>query len=390
MSACATTVATASAWRRGSACCSPAPRRPGCNAPNVCGGSRRRRASGSGAGGLHRRALADFGEPGGESRVAAAPVPLRLAQVEIAQGAGDADGGDVEARLQHIMFARNSQKMHIPENFTVSWDYSLCKRAIDENCFFSDEVPDRWGDCIAARNLGITTFLSTPIHLPDGSFYGTLCAASSEKRQWSERAEQVLQLFAGLIAQYIQKEALVEQLREANAALIAQSYTDSLTGLPNRRAIFENLTTLFSLARHLNHKIMIAFIDLDNFKLINDRFGHNSGDLFLIQVGERLNTLQQNGEVIGRLGGDEFLVVSLNNENADISSLRERIQQQIRGEYHLGDVDLYYPGASLGIVEVDPETTDADSALHAVDIAMYQEKKHKQKTPFVAHPALHS
>lgn len=70
---------------------------------------------------------------------------------------------DVEARLQHIMFARNSQKMHIPENFTVSWDYSLCKRAIDENCFFSDEVPDRWGDCVAARNLGITTFLSTPI-----------------------------------------------------------------------------------------------------------------------------------------------------------------------------------------------------------------------------------
>lgn len=276
---------------------------------------------------------------------------------------------DVEARLQHIMFARNSQKMHIPENFTVSWDYSLCKRAIDENCFFSDEVPDRWGDCVAARNLGITTFLSTPIHLPDGSFYGTLCAASSEKRQWSERAEQVLQLFAGLIA---------------------QSYTDSLTGLPNRRAIFENLTTLFSLARHLNHKIMIAFIDLDNFKLINDRFGHNSGDLFLIQVGERLNTLQQNGEVIGRLGGDEFLVVSLNNENADISSLRERIQQQIRGEYHLGDVDLYYPGASLGIVEVDPETTDADSALHAADIAMYQEKKHKQKTPFVTHSALHS
>ena len=66
------------------------------------------------------------------------------------------------------------------------------------------------------------------------------------------------------------------------------------------------------------------------------------------------------------------------------------IQQQIRGEYHLGDVDLYYPGASLGIVEVDPETTDADSALHAADIAMYQEKKHKQKTPFVAHPALHS
>lgn len=52
---------------------------------------------------------------------------------------------------------------------------------------------------------------------------------------------------------------------------------------------------------------------------------------------------------------------------------------QIRGEYHLGDVDLYYPGASLGIVEVDPETTDADSALHAADIAMYQEKNTNRK-----------
>ncbi|EPM2223421.1 GGDEF domain-containing protein, partial [Escherichia albertii] len=173
------------------------------------------------------------------------------------------------------------------------------------------------------------------------------------------RAEQVLQLFAGLIAQYIQKEALVEQLREANAALIAQSYTDALTGLPNRRAIFDNLTTLFSLAHHLKCKAIIAFIDLDNFKLINDRFGHNAGDLFLIQVGERLNTLHQNGEIIGRLGGDEFLVVSLADENANIPSLRGRIEQQIRGEYRLGDINLFYPGASLGIVEVDPETTDA-------------------------------
>ena len=129
---------------------------------------------------------------------------------------------------------------------------------------------------------------------------------------------------------------------------------------------------------------------MDNFKLINDRFGHNSGDLFLIQVGERLNKLHQNGEIIGRLGGDEFLVVSLVNENADIPSLRERIQQQIRGEYHLGDIELFYPGASLGIVEVDPETTDADSALHAADIAMYQEKKHKEKTPFIAHSDRHS
>jgi diguanylate cyclase len=85
-------------------------------------------------------------------------------------------------------------------------------------------------------------------------------------RTLSVRGEQVLRLFAGLIARSIEKDHLVEQLREANAALIAHSYTDPLTGLPNRRAIFENLTTLFSLGRNLNTQIIIAFIDLDNFK----------------------------------------------------------------------------------------------------------------------------
>ena len=286
---------------------------------------------------------------------------------------------DVEARLQHIMFARNSQKMHIPENFTVSWDYSLCKRAIDENCFFSDEVPDRWGDCIAARNLGITTFLSTPIHLPDGSFYGTLCAASSEKRQWSERAEQVLQLFAGLIAQYIQKEALVEQLREANAALIAQSYTDSLTGLPNRRAIFENLTTLFSLARHLNHKIMIAFIDLDNFKLINDTLGHDTGDQLLKMVGERLVSSVRRENTVARLGGDEFVLIA---QELDSVELQAAHLAEIIGVKLLEVLNKPYPLSkasrhctpSIGITLFSNNVGSIEKLMKQADLAMYKAK----------------
>lgn len=181
---------------------------------------------------------------------------------------------DINARLQHILYARNSKQMQIPEGFSVPWDETLCKRAIDSDTLFSNEVPDRWPECEAAKALGITTYMSVPVHLADGSLYGTLCAASTAQKQFSERGEQVIRLFAGLIGQYIQKESLVLQLREANAALIAHSYTDALTGLPNRRAIFENLTTLFSLARHLNRNVMMAFIDLDDFKRINDQYGH--------------------------------------------------------------------------------------------------------------------
>ncbi|QLR77945.1 sensor domain-containing diguanylate cyclase [Citrobacter freundii] len=297
---------------------------------------------------------------------------------------------DLDARLQHILYARNSRQMQIPEGLSVPWDETLCKRAIEENCLFSDNVPARWPECTAARALEITTFLSTPVHLPDGTFYGTLCATSRRQQALSQRGEQVLHLFAGLIAQSIQKESLVAQLREANAALIAHSYTDALTGLPNRRAIFENVETLFSLARHLRQKIIVAYIDLDDFKLINDRFGHEVGDQFLIQIGQRLLRECSDNDILGRLGGDEFLVVSLSAEDEQeqrmrLQQVKNQLQQQICGDYHLGDIHLFYPGASLGVVEIDPLETDVNCALHLADSAMYQDKKRQDKTPFVVH-----
>lgn len=295
---------------------------------------------------------------------------------------------DISARLQHILYARNSKQMQIPEGLSVPWGDTLCKRALDSNAIFSNEVAVRWADCDAAKALGITTYASIPIYLADGSLYGTLCATSTQKKQLSDRAEQVLRLFAGLIAQYIQKESLLSQLREANAALIAHSYTDALTGLPNRRAIFENLNTLFSLARHLKRHVIIAFIDLDDFKCINDRYGHETGDRFLIEVGKRLTAVQTQDDIIGRLGGDEFMVACLSvcdidDEHAQITPLKTRLSACIAGEYRLDNVDIVYPGASLGVIAVDPAKTDADSALRAADIAMYQDKKGKSKTGFL-------
>ena len=200
----------------------------------------------------------------------------------------------------------------------------------------------------------------------------------------------MLHLFAGLIAQSIQKESLVAQLREANAALIAHSYTDALTGLPNRRSIFENVETLFSLARHLRQKVVVAYIDLDDFKLINDRFGHEVGDQFLIQIGQRLLHECGDNDILGRLGGDEFLVVSLSPESESdrcerLQKVKNQLQQRICGDYHLGSVHLFYPGASLGVVEIDPHETDVNCALHMADSAMYKDKKRQDKTTFVVH-----
>ncbi len=124
--------------------------------------------------------------------------------------------------------------------------------------------------------------------------------------------------------------------------------------------------------------------------MINDRFGHEVGDQFLIQIGQRLLRECGDNDILGRLGGDEFLVVSLSPE--DDRDPRDRLQQvknqlqlQICGDYHLGDIHLFYPGASLGIVEINPLETDVNCALHLADSAMYKDKKRQDKTTFVVH-----
>ena len=158
---------------------------------------------------------------------------------------------------------------------------TLCKRALDEGRLYSDDVPNCWGDCEAAEALGIRTYVSTPIHLDDGSLFGTLCAASSDRKPLTPKGEQVLRLFASLIALHVQREQLLNQFREVNATLESYSNTDALTGLPNRRAVVTGLHRLFALAGRAGQSVLIGFIDLDGFKAINDTYGHEAGDEFL-------------------------------------------------------------------------------------------------------------
>lgn len=294
---------------------------------------------------------------------------------------------DDDARLQHIVYSRNTKQLNIPEGFSLPWGDSLCKRALDDGCPFSNDVATMWGECEAAKTLGITTYLSTPVQLADGSLYGTLCAASNAKKSLSVRGEQVLHLFAGLIARTIEKEHLVNQLREANAALIAHSYTDALTGLPNRRAIFDNLAALFAQARNRKLYILIAFIDLDNFKVINDQLGHEAGDQFLIEVGQRIAQERDKDDIAGRLGGDEFLIACLGGsldepQRLHLTSLKKSLDKSISGQYVLGKIHIFYPSASIGVIEINPNLTDEDGALRAADEVMYQVKNNKEKKPF--------
>lgn len=292
-----------------------------------------------------------------------------------------------EKGVQRVEFARNTGDMVIPEGLVVPWEDTLCKRALEENRMYSDNVSECWGDSDAAKALGIKTYLSAPIRAQDGRVLGTVCAASSNQIARLPNVEPLLGLLSGLLGYSLERELLVEQLQAANTELAMLALIDPLTGLANRRAILRDLAQLFALAERDDKYVLVSVIDLDGFKLINDTYGHQAGDQFLRGVASQLRFSLRACDTVGRVGGDEFIVIAQGaaplglDQECELRKAAElmqaRLSKVIVGRYELGDglEDIEYQGASVGVVAVMPNKTTAEEAVKLADSEMYRVKQ---------------
>jgi len=287
---------------------------------------------------------------------------------------------DLDKGQQHILFSRNVRQLSIPEGLTVPWADTLCKRAMEEGRTYTGDVASCWGDSDAAKELGIQTYVSTPVKTEGGDLFGTLCAASSTQQPLAPHAEPVLQLFARLIGQQVERELLYRKLEKAHAEVVTLASTDALTGLPNRRTLVDGLRRLMAQAERDGTSVLVGFIDMDGFKKINDTHGHDIGDEFLVAMTARMSASLRAGDMLARNGGDEFVVIGAGPAfdqapNAAARSLAERLGESTVGELRLQGATLDYRGASVGVVAIDPRTTSAAQALRLADEAMYSVKR---------------
>ncbi|WP_043310214.1 sensor domain-containing diguanylate cyclase [Pseudomonas sp. ML96] len=292
--------------------------------------------------------------------------------------------------VQRVEFARNVGSMEIPEGLVVPWADTLCKRALDENRMYSDNVAECWGDSEAAAALGIRTYVSAPIRAQDGQVLGTVCAASSAQVARAADVEPLLMLLSGLLSYSLERERLVGRLQVANSELAKLALTDALTGLPNRRAVLSDFAHLFALAQRESRYILAAVIDLDGFKQINDTHGHLAGDQFLCGVAAQLQHGMRASDIFGRTGGDEFVVIALGTpaDHTDLTidmreaaqHLQERLTNATIGRYELGNglEALYYTGASVGVVAVIPDNMTTEEAIKLADREMYRVKQQRK------------
>lgn len=155
--------------------------------------------------------------------------------------------------------------------------------------------------------------------------------------------------------------------------LVHQATHDSLTGLANRAAAQFALDSAVGRARRSGDAVAVLFIDLDDFKKMNDTFGHAAGDHVLIEVAQRLRSVVRSDSVLARLGGDEFLVVVEGESVNDLVGLGERLIAEVNRPIDLAGTAVHV-GASVGIAVLDDLGDSSADLLRSADIAAYRAK----------------
>ena len=298
---------------------------------------------------------------------------------------------DEENAVQSITIARNTGELRIPEGLVVPWSDTLCKRCLDQGRRIVSNVSEVWGDSQAAAALGIQTYASAPVRDSNGEIIGTLCAAGKKSKTLGARAISALNLFSQLISQFIERERLLGELRRANDYLTKFALTDSLTELPNRRALNDELGRLLARAARDGSSVLVGVLDLDGFKAINDEHGHLAGDQLLAQCAKRLAGAIRDTDMIARMGGDEFAIIGPGpadkaEANRAATELAVRLEEASAGTYSLRGLNVRFLGASAGIIATRLVSTDR--ALELADADMYRAKRDRRQKrhPFALTP----
>jgi len=275
---------------------------------------------------------------------------------------------------QHILFAHNAGEIAIPEGDYLPWGDTLCRHALEENRIYADDAGGCWGDADAARELGIRSCAAAPVRV-DGGLHGALCVAGAGQTPLPAVAQPVLRLFASLIGQQVERERMIAKLDKAGIELLTHAATDALTGLPNRRALVDALQRMLAQGARSAQSVLVGFIDMDDFKKINDTHGQEVGDEFLAAMARQLSGSVRASDMLARFGSDEFVVIGLGpglgeSPRTGAMALGDRLAENTKGELRLRNMTIDYAGASVGVVAVDPRTTSAEEALRQADAAM--------------------
>ncbi|OUS03907.1 hypothetical protein A9Q90_07770 [Gammaproteobacteria bacterium 54_18_T64] len=257
-------------------------------------------------------------------------------------------------------------------NGTVPGDTAgSCAVAVFQNApvYVSDTLSDRrWADVRQlALDFGIKACWSHPVKNVDGEMIGSFAISSFEQREPSYFQQQLITESANIAG-------IILERREREKNLWDKAHQDKLTGLCNRPMFDMTMKHAVASARRHQAQLAVLFVDLDNFKIINDTYGHKAGDDVLREIAERLKRCQRSGDTLARYGGDEFILLLENIDDLhSVTQVAQRIIDEcatpvLTGGYSAG------LSASVGISLFPNDSLEVRELLSFADRAMYKAK----------------
>lgn len=248
-------------------------------------------------------------------------------------------------------------------------DLSICGHAILENDIFV--IPDMSKDERFFDHPGVTNepyvrfYAGVPLKYIDGSKLGTLCIVDTKPRMLSDEDISTLKD----LAEIVERELIAIQL----------ATLDDLTRLSNRRGFIALARQSLNICARQNIPVSLVLIDLDDFKEINDKYGHEAGDQVLIAFAEQMKAIFRDSDVLARLGGDEFVVLLTGILSHQAREIVERFRKSV-AFYFAENRREYSVSFSVGIKTLDLGKEDSlEEMLRQADQLMYENKTSNRK-----------
>ena len=225
-------------------------------------------------------------------------------------------------------------------------------------------------------DANVSSIIVIPVVLFEQNVGSLLLRAARSNRTFSLREVSFCEIVAGAAANALERASLFESIQKANKRLAHLAITDGLTGLYNHRHFRDRLDGEFERARRYDLPLACMILDVDNFKKVNDTFGHLEGDSVLRQIAERTSRSVRKSDVVARYGGEEIVVIMPQTGLEGARSQAERVRTEI-GEYDFdGLPNGYRVTVSIGVAIYDGEVMlDCEALIRIADDAMYRAKR---------------
>jgi diguanylate cyclase (GGDEF)-like protein/PAS domain S-box-containing protein len=199
------------------------------------------------------------------------------------------------------------------------------------------------------------------------------CTRKNGERFWANLLVAPVRDDSGQVTHHVGVMSDVTALVEYQARLQHQARYDALTDLPNRTLLDAHLSETIRRAAESSGEASVLFLDLDQFKEVNDSLGHRVGDALLARVAQRLQRLVRAGDLVARYGGDEFIIVAERLSGDQLVPMLDRLVAAMTEPFQIGEQELYVE-ASIGISTYPQDGADADTLIRNADAAMYLAK----------------